>query len=108
GQPEQYGQHGRHGQVDDQRGERDTDVALRPATCSPGLVHAPVSGAWSGDHGPGVFVLCDRLLLMSGSYVCVEDEGALVIAAVVAAGVGEVGEADAAAGRACADRVFTM
>lgn len=72
--------------------------------------------AWSGDHSPGVFVLCDRLFLMSGSHVSVEDEDALVIAAVVAAGVGDAGEADgaesadgeAAAGRACADRVFTI
>jgi hypothetical protein len=72
------------------------------------LVH---KSAWSGDHGPGVFVLSDRLFLISGSYVSVEDEDALVIAAVVAAGVGDVGEADAAesadgevaTGRACAD-----
>jgi hypothetical protein len=43
-----------------------------------------------------VFVLYDRLFLMSGSCVSVEGEDALVVAAVVAAGVGDVGEPGAA------------
>jgi hypothetical protein len=43
-----------------------------------------------------VFVLYDELFLMSGSYVSVEGEDALVVAAVVAAGVGDVGEPGAA------------
>jgi hypothetical protein len=41
-------------------------------------------------------VLCDRLFLMSGSRVSAEGEDALVVAAVVTAGVGDVGEAGAA------------
>src|ERR1700750_1280645 len=40
--------------------------------------------------GTGVFVLCDRV--RSVFSVCVEGEYALVVAAVVAAGVGDVGE----------------
>jgi len=47
-------------------------------------------------HGPGVFVLFDRLFLMSGSCVSVKSEDALVVAAVVATGVGGVGEPSAA------------
>ena len=49
-------------------------------------------------HGPGVFVLYDRLFLMSGSCLSVEGQDALVIAAVVAASVGDVGKAGAAEG----------
>jgi hypothetical protein len=49
-------------------------------------------------HGPGVFVLCDRLFFMPVSVVSVEREYALVVAAVVAAGVGDVREAGAAEG----------
>jgi hypothetical protein len=36
--------------------------------------------------GPGVFALCGRLFLMSGSCVSLKGEDALVIAAVIAAG----------------------
>jgi hypothetical protein len=49
-------------------------------------------------HGPGVFVLFDRLFSMSGSCVSVEGNDALVVAAVVAAGVGDVGEPGTAEG----------
>lgn len=43
-------------------------------------------------------MLCDRLFLMSDSCVSVEGQDALVIATVVAAGVGDVGKASAAEG----------
>jgi len=43
-------------------------------------------------HGPGAFVLCDQFRLVSGSGVSVKGEDALVVAAVPAAGVGDVGE----------------
>ena len=42
-------------------------------------------------HGPGVFVLCSGVFSVSGSDVSVEGEDALVVAAVPAAGMGDVG-----------------
>ena len=47
-------------------------------------------------HGPGAFVLCDRMCLVSVSRVAIEGEDALVVAAVIAAGVGDAGEPGAA------------
>jgi len=44
-------------------------------------------------HGPGVFVLCDRMFPVPVSGISVEGEDALVVACVIAAGVGDVGEA---------------
>ena len=45
-------------------------------------------------HGPGVFVICDRMMLpVAVSGISVKGEDALVVACVIAAGVGDVGEA---------------
>jgi hypothetical protein len=46
-------------------------------------------------HGAGVFVLCDRVFLDVRSGVPVKDEDALVVTAVVVAGVGDGGSGGA-------------
>lgn len=68
-------------------------LALAVAACT-----GAGGSAHGTPHGPGVFVLCGRLCLVPVSGESVKGEDAPLVAAVVAAGMGDVGVADAAEG----------